>query len=123
MTTPTSSPYVVSWIDFTQPPVSPVMTARAFATQGNLPTAIDSLVLLAALTRLGAVQNPIVPIMREREVRYITKEARTEYFVVRPEWRGFDYGGLAEQIAAEIGCTVLDGSSASDCTRAATFTV
>ena len=77
----------------------------------QLPTAIDSLVLLAALTRLGAVQNPIVPIMREREVRYITKEARTEYFVVRPEWRGFDYGGLAEQIAAEIGCTVLDGGS------------
>ena len=28
--------------------------------------------------------------MREREVRYITNEARTEYFVVRPEWRGFD---------------------------------
>ncbi len=26
--------------------------------------------------------------MREREVRYITNEAQTEYFVVRPEWRG-----------------------------------
>ena len=73
----------------------------------QLPTTIDSLVLLAALTRLGAVQNPIVPIMREREVRYITNEARTEYFVVRPEWRGFDYGALADEIAAEIGCTVL----------------
>lgn len=73
----------------------------------QLPTAIDSLVLLAALTRLGAVQNPIVPIMREREVRYITNEARTEFFVVRPEWRGFAYGALAEQIATEIGCTVL----------------
>jgi acyl-CoA synthetase (AMP-forming)/AMP-acid ligase II len=73
----------------------------------QLPTAIDTLVLLAALTRLGAVQNPIVPIMREREVRYITNEARTEFFIVRPEWRGFAYGALAEQIAAEIGCTVL----------------
>jgi acyl-CoA synthetase (AMP-forming)/AMP-acid ligase II len=73
----------------------------------QLPTAIDSLVLLGALTRLGAVQNPIVPIMREREVRYITNEARTEYFIVRPDWRGFAYGALAEQIAAEIGCTVL----------------
>src|SRR3954463_9122584 len=73
----------------------------------QLPTAIDSLVLLAALTRLGAVQNPIVPIMREREVRYITNEAQTEYFLVRPEWRGFAYGALAEEIAGEIRCTVL----------------
>jgi acyl-CoA synthetase (AMP-forming)/AMP-acid ligase II len=73
----------------------------------QLPTSIDTLVLLAALTRLGAVQNPIVPIMREREVRYITNEARTEFFVVRPEWRGFAYGALAEEIATEIGCTVL----------------
>ena len=73
----------------------------------QLPTAIDSFVLLAALTRLGAVQNPIVPIMREREVRYITHEAKTEYFLVRPEWRGFAYGALAEEIAGEIGCTVL----------------
>ena len=63
--------------------------------------------LLAALTRLGAIQNPIVPIMREREVRYITHEAQTEYFLVRPEWRGFAYGVLAEEIAGEIGCTVL----------------
>ena len=54
----------------------------------QLPTTIDTLVLLAALTRLGAVQNPIVPIMREREVRYITHEARTEYFVVRPRMAG-----------------------------------
>lgn len=73
----------------------------------QLPTAIDTMVLLAAITRLGAVQNPIIPIMREREVRYITNEAKTEYFVVRPEWRGFAYGELAEQIAGEIGCTVL----------------
>ena len=77
----------------------------------QLPTAIDTLVLLAALTRLGAVQNPIVPIMREREVRYITNEARTEFFVVRPEWRGFAYGALAEQIATEIGCAVLAGDA------------
>jgi acyl-CoA synthetase (AMP-forming)/AMP-acid ligase II len=77
----------------------------------QLPTAIDSLVLLAALTRLGAVQNPIVPIMREREVRYITNEAQTEFFVVRDEWRGFAYGALAEQIAAEVGCAVLIGDT------------
>ena len=38
----------------------------------QLPTGIDTLVLLVALSRLGAVQCPIIPILREREVRYIT---------------------------------------------------
>ncbi|HEX4529255.1 MAG TPA: AMP-binding protein, partial [Acidimicrobiia bacterium] len=51
----------------------------------QLPTTIDTLVLLVALGRLGAVQCPIIPILREREVRYITNEARTEVLIVRPQ--------------------------------------
>ena len=38
MTTPRSSPYVDSWIVFTQPVVVPDMTARAIATHGHRPT-------------------------------------------------------------------------------------
>ena len=44
----------------------------------QLPTGIDTLVLLVALARLGAVQCPIIPILREREVRYITNEAKCD---------------------------------------------
>ncbi len=63
--------------------------------------------LLAALARLGAAQSPIIPILREREVRYITNEAGTELLVVRPQWRGFDYEALAASIAEEVGFRVL----------------
>src|SRR5581483_10430029 len=42
MIRPSSSPYFVSWIDLTQPTVSSCMTARAFATHGNCPTATSS---------------------------------------------------------------------------------
>src|SRR6266536_2366328 len=42
MTTPSSSPYFVSWIDLTQPTVSACITARAFATHGKTPTATSS---------------------------------------------------------------------------------
>jgi len=73
----------------------------------QLPTAIDTLVLLAALARLGAVQNPIIPILRDREVRYITSEARTEVMLVRPVWRGFDFEALANSIAADVGFRVV----------------
>jgi cyclohexanecarboxylate-CoA ligase len=64
-----------------------------------LPTGIDALVLAAALARLAAVQNPIIPIYREREVGHIVEEASVDVLVVVPEWRGFDYLGLAEDLA------------------------
>jgi cyclohexanecarboxylate-CoA ligase len=65
-----------------------------------LPTGIDALVLTAALSRLGAVQNPIIPIYREREVGHIVDEASVDLLVVVPEWRGFNYVGLAEDLAS-----------------------
>ncbi len=65
-----------------------------------LPTGIDALVVMAALSRLGAVQNPIIPIYREREVGHIVDEADVDVLVVIPEWRGFDYLGLAAGLSA-----------------------
>ena len=43
-----------------------------------LPTWIESLVLFGALRRLGAVQNPILPIYREREVGFIVRQAQPQ---------------------------------------------
>src|SRR5688572_20567509 len=40
----------------------------------QLPTWSSSLVLVGALSRLGAVQNPILPIYRDREVRFVTRQ-------------------------------------------------
>jgi len=64
-----------------------------------LPTWIESFVLAGALSRLGAVQNPILPIYREREVGFVTTQAQTEMIVVPGTWRGFDYQAMAEEIA------------------------
>jgi acyl-CoA synthetase (AMP-forming)/AMP-acid ligase II len=73
----------------------------------QLPTTIDSAVLMAALSRLGATQVPIIPILREREVTYITRESRCDWLLARSEWRGFDYRALADAVAAQIGFAVL----------------
>ena len=73
----------------------------------QLPTCIDTAVLLAALARLGAVQSPIIPILREREVTYITRESRCELLIVRPQWRGHDFEKMVTAIADEIGFEVL----------------
>ncbi|MGB6058874.1 MAG: AMP-binding protein [Microthrixaceae bacterium] len=69
----------------------------------QLPTWIESMVLVAALSRLGAVQNPILPIYRDRELSHITKEAGTKLLVVPPVWRGFDYEELAREVALDNG--------------------
>ena len=39
-----------------------------------LPSRFESLVLTGALSRLGAIQNPILPIYRNREVSFIVSQ-------------------------------------------------
>src|SRR5207253_1325731 len=74
----------------------------------QLPTWNESVVLVAALARLGAVQNPILPIYRERELGFILRQAKTRLFVVPSSFRGVDFAEMARGIAKEIdGLDVL----------------
>ena len=66
-----------------------------------LPTWLEAMVLTAALARLGAIQNPILPIYRQREVRFIVRQSKAEILVVPAVWRKFDYEAMARKIAAE----------------------
>ena len=68
----------------------------------QLPTWTSTLVLQAALARLGAVQNPIIPVYREREVGFCVRQTGARLFLVPSVWRGFDYQAMAEGIAAEV---------------------
>lgn len=90
--------------------------AAAFAARGiragtvvswQLPTTLETMVVMAALARLGAVQNPIIPLLREHEVGFITEQLSSEYLVVPEIWRGFDHGALARGLAATRGFEVI----------------
>jgi acyl-CoA synthetase (AMP-forming)/AMP-acid ligase II len=67
----------------------------------SLPTWLESLVLVGALGRLSARQNPIIPIYREREVGFATAQTGARLIIVPPVWRGFDYAAMAGAIAAD----------------------
>jgi cyclohexanecarboxylate-CoA ligase len=91
-------------------------TAAAFAERGigagtvvswQLPTTLETVVVMAALTRLGAVQNPIIPLLREREVGFITGQLETEFLVTPEVWRRFDHGGLARALSSAGGFEVI----------------
>jgi acyl-CoA synthetase (AMP-forming)/AMP-acid ligase II len=61
----------------------------------QLPTRISTIVVLAALARLGAVQAPIIPIYRERETGAAVATAGAQFMLVPGTWRGFDYAAMA----------------------------
>jgi acyl-CoA synthetase (AMP-forming)/AMP-acid ligase II len=69
----------------------------------QLPTWIESLVLVAALSRIDVVQNPLLPVHREREVGFVTGQADTRLLVVPSRWRGFDHEAMATAVASADG--------------------
>lgn len=68
----------------------------------QLPTRIDSVVLSLALARLGAVQNPILHLYREREVGAMLRATTPEWYVVPGVWRDHDYTAMAGGLAAAL---------------------
>ena len=77
----------------------------------QLPTCIEAIVLVGALARLGVVQIPVLPIYRERELRFIVGQARPSVFIARSAWRGFEAVAVVEGLVRELGlaCAVVAG--------------
>ncbi|MFF2932840.1 class I adenylate-forming enzyme family protein [Streptomyces mirabilis] len=67
----------------------------------QLPTRIETALLSFALARLGAVQSPVIPFYRDREVGFALRESKAEYFAVPGEWRGYDHTGMARRLGAK----------------------
>jgi cyclohexanecarboxylate-CoA ligase len=55
-----------------------------------------------AILKNGAVSNPIVPIYRHREIRYIAGQAESSVVVIPSEFRGFDYSEMLSEIRADL---------------------
>jgi acyl-CoA synthetase (AMP-forming)/AMP-acid ligase II len=68
----------------------------------QLPTRIDSVVVSLALARLGAVQNPVLHLYREREVGAVLRQSAPDFFVVPGVWRDRDFGAMAKSLAGEL---------------------
>jgi cyclohexanecarboxylate-CoA ligase len=82
------------------------------AVSWQLPNKLETAVFSMALSRLGAVQNPIIALYREREVGALLRISEARWFATPGVWRGFDYTAMGEQLAAVLDhrCEVLDCS-------------
>ncbi len=74
-----------------------------------LPTTNHAFVLVGALSRLGATQNPVLPIYRDREVGFICKQARPQLLIVPSTYRDFDFEAMARRVAEGAEVLVCDG--------------
>lgn len=68
----------------------------------QLPNWWESLVIHFAALRLGAVSNPLMPILRERELRFMLRQARSSILIVPDTFRGHDFRSMALGLRHEI---------------------
>jgi acyl-CoA synthetase (AMP-forming)/AMP-acid ligase II len=66
----------------------------------QLPTRIETVLLTVALARIGAVQSPVIPFYRDREVGFALRESEAAHFAVPGSWRGFDFTAMAHRAGA-----------------------
>jgi acyl-CoA synthetase (AMP-forming)/AMP-acid ligase II len=71
-------------------------------TAWQLPSRIDTVVLFMALVRLGAIQNPLIPMLREKEIDFVCAQTRTRLLVVPAEFRGYDHLAMARSVASRL---------------------
>ncbi|MEU7134612.1 AMP-binding protein [Streptomyces sp. NPDC046261] len=68
----------------------------------QLPTRLETVVLTLALARLGAVQTPLIPHYRDREVGHALRATEAGFLAVPGVWRGFDHTAMAHRLARTL---------------------
>jgi non-ribosomal peptide synthetase component E (peptide arylation enzyme) len=84
----------------------------------QLPNWPEFLVIHLAATRLGAITNPLLPIYRAKELRYILSFAHTKMVFIPHRFRNFDYPVLYRELAKDLPdlqhICVVDSSAPDD---------
>ncbi len=76
--------------------------AKGDVASFQLPNWWQFTALHLACLRIGAVTNPLMPIFREREMRFMLGFAESRLLVVPHRFRGFDHAAMARDLRAEL---------------------
>ena len=68
----------------------------------QLPNWWEFVVTAFACSKIGAVMNPVMPILRERELVYILNFCQAKVFIVPKTYRGFDYAAMAQGMRCDL---------------------
>ena len=64
----------------------------------QLPNWNEWLIVHLAAIRLGAITNPLIPIYRDREIRFMAGKAEVTVLFVPEQFRNFDYVAMVERL-------------------------
>lgn len=62
----------------------------------------EFVVLYVACRKLGIVFNPVMPIFRERELRFMLRHGEARAFVIPKQFRSFDHEAMAEGLRPDL---------------------
>ena len=68
----------------------------------QLPNRWEFIALYVACGRLGAVCNPLLPVYRSRELRYMLSHAESTVLFIPASFRGFDYVPMVDALRDEL---------------------
>jgi cyclohexanecarboxylate-CoA ligase len=68
----------------------------------QLPNWWEAFVAHHAAIRIGAVSNPLMPILRERELLFMLAHARTRVLLVPENFRGFAFAAMAHELQTSL---------------------
>ncbi|MEA1080244.1 AMP-binding protein [Marinobacter qingdaonensis] len=68
----------------------------------QLPNWWQTTALHLACMRIGAILNPLMPIFRERELRFMLHHNEAKLLVIPKVFRGFDYEAMLERLLPEL---------------------
>ena len=68
----------------------------------QLPNWWEFVVTALACSKIGAVFNPVMPILRERELLYVLNFCESKVFIVPKTYRGFDFAAMAQGMRGEL---------------------
>ena len=83
----------------------------------QLPNWWEFMALALACARMGAVANPIMPIFRQRELKFMLDFGESKVFIVPKSYKGFDYEAMANGMRSDLPflqhLVVVDGEGAN----------
>jgi cyclohexanecarboxylate-CoA ligase len=68
----------------------------------QLPNRLEFLTLTLGALRIGAICEPLMPIFRERELRFMLSESAAPVLIVPGRFRGHNHGEMARELIVEV---------------------
>jgi cyclohexanecarboxylate-CoA ligase len=94
--------------------LSAVGVGQSDVVSFQLPNWWEFIAIALACARVGAVANPIMPIFRQRELKFMLDFGESKVFIVPKEYKGFDFEVMARELLPQLAhaprLVVVDGA-------------